>query len=47
MRQDFSNRLRFGDEADQPDPAATVGTVSENFSPTRANSFALAIRDVS
>ena len=26
MRQDFSNRPRIGDEADQPDIATTVGT---------------------
>jgi hypothetical protein len=39
MRQNFPNRPRIGDEADQLDIATTLGTRQRNPSPKRASSF--------
>ncbi len=47
MGEDLPDRPRFGDEGDQPDVAATRRALERKLLPTRARSFAQAIREVS
>ena len=47
MREDFPDRPRLRHERDQPDVAAAVRALERKLLPTRAISFAQAIRDVS
>ena len=47
MREDFPDRPRLGDEGNESDVAAAVRARQGKSSPTRAMSFAQAMREVS